>query len=388
MLRIKSYDLLARARGGPEADDPRAIAELARLQPLVLSRMERLAERGEADLAARAREVLSVLAPGGLKVGAEPAPNEHPEALGDDRVRRVLRHPVLREGSPFLGKIQALLAAVPVPDQRLLRDFVEQLNTERQPEAARALADAARLLGMKKVEGYVSRGRKALGVRSYEGPPPFVIIGGRHFDASEPAYLSEPELRFALGTEVAHLRYGHSRVTSSEVWAGAWEKSKQSLDFALGVMPLLKGWKVVERVNRFAGKIPTGAIKRALSGAQTIRRELDKTEPQDTVTPPETLSALNEQLVAAHRVMQLTADRAGLLLAGSPCAAVRAMLLVRPDTVALCERVEHDGIEAVLAERDEHGRMAHQDLAVRVAALMSFYLSDDFVELREAALAP
>ena len=320
------------------------------------------------------------------QAAAEPSDGARPESLGDERVRRVLRHPVAREGSPVLGRLQAILAAVPVPDQRLLRDYVEQLKVERQADAARALSDAARLLGMKTVEGYVSRGRKALGVRSYEGPPPFVIIGGRHFDPDEAAYLTTPELRFALGAEVAHLRYGHSRVTSSEVWAGAWEKSKQGLDFALGVMPLLKGWKMVERVNRFAGKIPTGAIKRAFSGAKSLRRELDKHEPIDTTAPPpETLSALNEQLVAAHRVMQLTADRAGLLLCDSPCAAVRAMLLVRPDTVALCQRVEQEGIEAVLAERDDEGRMAHQDLAVRVAALMSFYLSEDFVELRDAA---
>ena len=62
------------------------------------------------------------------------------------------------------------------------------------------------------------------------------------------------------------------------------------------------------------------------------------------------------------------------------------MLLVRPDHLDELAQAERDGIVVVLTERDEDGQMAHQDLAVRIAALISFYLSDDYARLRSAAL--
>jgi hypothetical protein len=61
------------------------------------------------------------------------------------------------------------------------------------------------------------------------------------------------------------------------------------------------------------------------------------------------------------------------------------MLLVRPDHKDELAKAEREGIAAVLAERHADGEMAHQDLAVRIAALLSFYLSDDYSRLQAAS---
>jgi hypothetical protein len=386
-LRIRAHELLAEARGGPDRRDPKARTELARLQPLVVDRIRALIEVSEGDLAQRANDVLAVLEPGGLVASRERDGSEVGKALTDDLLFGLVRHPLAREGGALLGKLQTLLASVPIPDQSVLQDYVERLSPDQQNAAGDALAQAARLFGVRKLGAYVSRGRKGIGLRSYEGPEPFVLVGGRHLEADSGFRMTPGELSFALASEVAHLRFGHSRVTSDEVWAGALEKGKQGLDLALGVLPLLRGLKVARQVHQAMQRVPMEAIQRVVNSAQKMRRGVQQKlgpRPEPHGARAEALSALNEDVVAAHRVMQLTADRAGLLSCADLCAALRAMMLMRGDYQEELAIAEREGIDVVLARRTADAKMVHQDLAVRVAALLSFYLSDDWVRLRDA----
>ncbi len=377
--RVRLLELMARTA---EGDDSTAVTALAVLEPLVPERIAALVGAVEGDLNLRANRVQGVLATEGLT----PRQLEISDAVAqveDGEIDRTLRHPAARAGSDILGRLQAMLAAVPIPDQTVLRDYVEPLTERAHPTAALALRRAARLLGVPNIEGYISRGRKGVGVRSYEGPIPFVLLGGRHLDEKDSAHMTAAELCFALATEVAHVRYGHSRVTSSEVWAGALGKSKEGLDFALGVLPLFKGVRLISQVAKVTDQVPIGPIRRTVRGAVALRHGLIEPKPKRRgKEPTEGLSTLNEQLVAAHRLMQLTADRAGLVACGDPVSALRAMLLVRADLHALLEQILSEGLDPVLAIRDEHGVLVHQDLAIRASQLLSFYLSDDFRRLQ------
>jgi hypothetical protein len=387
VLRIRVFELLAQARATPSGPDVRALRELARLQPLVISRVEALAAVANGDLSARAKAALAVLGPGGLSLPhtEEERPSRPLEPLNPDLVKNVLRHPVAREGGELLGRLQALLARVPVPDHRMLREYVEPITEARQHAASRALHDAARALGVVDAQGFVSRGKKAIGLRGYDGPPPFVLIGGRHLEGDPEFGLRPRELAFAVASEVAHLRYGHSRITSSDIWAGTFEKGKQGLDLFLGILPLMKGFRVAEQAYRIAQKVPIGTIRRALGVSRDVHEKWrDRVDGDSTKPGVAGLGAAQEELVAAARVMQLTADRAGLLLCGDLRAALRAMLLVRSDHREELAVAERDGIEVVLAERRGDGVMVHQDLAIRVAALVSFSLSEDYARLRSS----
>jgi hypothetical protein len=380
------HELLARARGEAERPDARALAVLARLQPLVLSRLRSLSSAAEGDLAERAELTIRMLEPRGL--GAENGACDGEIEIGElgrYSIEQLLCHPLVREGGVLLGRLQALLAAVPSPDRGVLRDYCESLAGERHPHAAAALSDAARAFGVPDVHAYVSRGNKSVGLRAYEGAPPFVLIGVRHLEGDAELTMTRSELRYAIGAEIAHLRYGHARVTSSEVWAGALSKSKQGLDFALGVLPMLKGMRFADKISRVVARIPLAAARRVLDGAGSISGRMRSglmIVPSPRPINDGVLSRINEELVAAHRVMQLTADRAGLLLAGDLRSAVRGLLLLRRDHQKLLVEAEREGIEAVLARRDPGGTIEHQDLAIRVAALIAFYLSDDYEKLR------
>ncbi|MEZ4372019.1 MAG: hypothetical protein R3B07_14400 [Polyangiaceae bacterium] len=386
MVHIRLYELLARARENtPEAGD--AIAELARLQPLVPARLQALSAVAGASLAARANAALACLRPGGLAPGDRTETDEV-LALPRHLVEGVLPHPLARTGSALVSRLQSLLAQVEVPDLGVLRDYCERISS-KETDASRALQAAATALGTAGVEGYISRGKKSIGTRAYEGSPSFVLVGGRHLETDPAFRLSPLELRFALGAEVAHLRYEHTRVTSSELWAGALDAGKQSLDLALGVLPFLRGIGVAGRIGQLARRFQMEDVQKVISGARAVDRlrtsyVTGKPPPPEPEVDTSVITAPNEALVAAHRVMQLTADRAGLVLAGDLRAALRAMFLVRPDFRAELNSVEQHGLADVLGRRTEDGSMAYQDLAVRIAALITFFLSEDYARLRGA----
>ncbi len=382
VLRIRVFELLAEARATPSGPCVRALSELARLQPLVGSRVRALHQAAVGELRDRAAAVLAVLGPGGL-ARREPT-GDLPEAapLSETLLESVLPHPAARAESAVLGRVQSLLAAVPEPDHGTLLEYVEPISAARQAKATRALMNAARLLRVERMQGFVSRGKKGVGTRAYEGPPAFVLVGVRHLD-DDPEYgMTETELGFAIATEVAHVAYGHARVTSSEIWRGLFDRSREGFDLLLGVLPLFKSYRVAERAYQVLQKIPTSTLKRVIGGASAVRNRL-ASRPDLGVAheSDDVLSAMHEDLVATARVMQLTADRAGLVACRDLGAALRAMLLVRPDHRKELAVAERDGVLALLRERRADGRFAHQDLAVRVAALCAFTLSDDYARL-------
>lgn len=391
-LRIRVHELLAQIHERTPTPSGRAISlrstvELARLQPLVTERIAKLYELAEDQLKERAGHVLRVMGPGGL-APRDGVPLAEGRTLSRDSIEHRLRHPAARAGDPLLGRLQTLIAAVPSPDHGLLRDYCERLSSERHDAAMRALRRAASVLGVE-TEAYISRGNKSVGVRAYDGKKSFVLIGGQHLEPGGARALSEPEFGFVLGTELAHLKLGHTPVTSSEVWSGAFTKTRDGLDLVFGILPLLKGVRFADKASQLLSSVPAEKLRRVVMSADRLgllpRLELHvETGPDDG----DVLSRVHEELVAAHRVMQLTADRAGLLVAGDVVAALRALLLARPDYTGLAEAAQRDGLGSVLARRNDAGQIAHQELAIRVAALLSFYLSEDYERLRnEAGLA-
>jgi hypothetical protein len=384
-LRSRAYELLAETRRDAQGADLAAVQALAQLHPLAVQRIQALATRTSGALRERAQRAAQLLEPAGLQPATVPEGAEL-RPLSEALLREVVAHPLTRADSPLLGKFQTLLALVPVPDYSALRDYCERLAPTRKSAALVALQQATRVLGTGEVEAFVSRGLKGVGLRSYEGNPPFILIGGQHLDPDSTYYLTPAQLRFAVGAEVAHLRFDHHRVTAGEVWAGAVSKGKEGLGLALGVLPVLKGWRVAERMARATARIPTGTFRKVVDAAHELNERVGAAQlaPAEAAPNRDVISALNEEFVVAHRVMQLTADRAGLLLAGDLHAAVRAMLLVRRDYHSELDTVQRDGLGRVLGQRAEGGHLAYLDLAIRVAALVSFYLSDDYAELTSA----
>ncbi len=384
-LRTRLLDLLVAAQSDPE--EQRATYQaLAGLQPLVPERLSALAEASTdapqlAERAAAAKRCLDV---GGIVAspGSWTAPSL--KALPEEILEAHVRHPATREGGT-LGSLQSFLATAQVPNHDTLKAYCERLKSNEDAPAAHT--DAAFALSVPAVDAYISRGDKAIGARAYEGSPSFLLIGTSHLDPDSEFQMSSQELRFLIGAEMAHLRFKHSRVTSGEVWSGAIEKGKLGLDIVLGVIPVLKSFKMAERLGSVIELYSNTAFGKLVQGAGGLTDKLPLKKKEDKrVGKAEGISAANEELIVAHRAMQLTADRAGLLLCMDLSSAVRAMFLARPDYRPELLLAERKGLASALTRRNEKGELLYQDLAVRIAAMFAFYLSDDYEKAQNALL--
>lgn len=301
-------------------------------------------------------------------------------AVSTEQIESTLTHPLARGQTSLVASVQKLIALSPEPDHAALSDYCEALDSNEEPGAKRVL-DAARLaFSLPQLRAYVSRGKKSIGMRGYEGEAPYILLGSAHLDAASPFYMTEAELAFAIGSEALHLKLGQARLTSSEVWAGALARTKGGVELALGLLPLLRGLPVAASVAKVLDKLPEPALRR---GLETLLR-FGRSPRRDSAEPDAALGALshiNENLVTAHRLMQMSADRAGLLLSGDLRASVRGLLLVRPDTRALLEAmVEGDLVSVLLGSEIEPALF--RDLLVRVAALLQFFVGDEYLALR------
>jgi hypothetical protein len=303
-------------------------------------------------------------------------------ALSAQLIETTLSHPLARGQNSLVAGAQKLIALSPEPDHAALSDYCEALDGHEHPEAKRAL-DAARLaFGLPHLRAYVSRGKKSIGLRGYEGKTPYLLLGKAHLDRASAFCMTETELCFAIGAEALHLKLGQARLTSNEVWAGAFARTKGGVELALGLLPLLKGLPLAASVSKFLDKLPEPALRRALE--ILLRFEHDKRQPQlELGAPPTALSHINENLVAAHRLMQMSADRAGLVLCGDLCSSLRGLLMVRPDTHAVLEAMVERDLVSVLLEGEIEAAL-RSDLVVRIAALMHFFVGDDYLTLRRA----
>ncbi|MEO6602191.1 MAG: hypothetical protein ABIQ16_20085, partial [Polyangiaceae bacterium] len=369
--------LQRRAHTEPSPDEGTARDELALARYAVDTRLGTAARPDERDLALQ-----RVLSPHGLSPGHALAASPH-NPLAQEAIEDILTHPLARgQGSLVVGA-QKLIALSPEPDHAALSDYCEALDDRAQPEAKRAL-DAARLaFSLPNLHAYVSRGKKSIGLRGYEGKTPYILLGKAHLDPGSPYRMSEAELYFAIGAEALHLKLGQARLTSHEVWAGAFARTRGGVELALGVLPLLKGLPLAVSASKFLDKIPEPALRRGLEALMRI--EQGRKPLVDESAPPSALSHVNENLVAAHRLMQMSADRAGALLCGDLRACLRGLLLVRPDTSALLGRIVEQDLTSVLLETDHEAEAAMRaDLIVRVAAILQFYASEEYLKLRSA----
>jgi len=302
--------------------------------------------------------------------------------LSAQLLETALSHPLARGQNSLVAGVQKLIALSPEPDHAALSDYCEALDGHEHPEAKRAL-DAARLaFGLPHLRAYISRGKKSIGLRGYEGKTPYLLLGKAHLDPGSAYRMSESELCFAIGAEALHLKLGQARLTSNEVWAGAFAHTKGGVELALGLLPLLKGLPLAASATKFLDKLPEPALRRALEVLLRFERD-QRRQSVEPSAPPTALSHINENLVAAHRLMQMNADRAGLVLCGDLSSSLRGMLMVRPDTHAVLEAMVASDLVSVLLESTIEPAL-RSDLVVRVAALFHFYVGDDYLTLRRA----
>ncbi len=393
-IRITFLKLLARARGSRDAPDPKTMAMLAGLQPLVPDRLRRLASLSHGEIRRRAETLLHIMeSPGWETAGDSDKPIEAKRvaALSSADIENRLRHPASREGTA-LRKLQNFVAAKKSPDHQMLKTYAKRVNPDEYPDLMRSIVDGSSMLGIPSVEAYISFGDLNTGIKGFEGDPPFILIGGDHLNLKSDYYMRPSEIRFNIGAELAHIRYKHERITNQEVWEGVFDKAMSAIEF----VPLVGGYiGKIGRLGKVAGHA-SDLAKYAGNFQKYVGRARDITNTvqgfyQGGVSGAK--KGANEKegresdLVGAFSEMQFTSDRAALLLCDDPAAAVGAIFKgsarLRPELPVLKEY----GLKMFLERTGESGELMFQEIAMRIAALFSFYLSEDYAELRKSVIS-
>ena len=357
---------------------------VARLQPLVDEKIDNLIEVSEPKVAQKGEELKLVMQPEGLLVKSENLKKTKYNQLDAKLLEKHIKHPASRKGASF-SNFQKWLASIKIPDYSMLKSCSEKLSPQKYQELNDIITDIRYALNIEKLEVYISRGEKSVGINSFESNPLFLIIGGDHLDKDSVHYLNPLELRFAIGVELAHLHFKHSRITSSEIWKGAWEKGYFVLDTVLSVIPALGLFgKSIQNISKF-NKVSSFLQKTGkLSKASTHSKDLLNTSEQVVdlykakFQKGKQEDDKEKEFMATLRIMQLTADRCALLFTKDLTAAIRTMFLVSRRYYTELPVVEKYGLKNFLLRKNEDGSFKHQELAVRLANLFSFYLSDDY----------
>ena len=357
--------------------------QIAILQPLVKERIDSLIELSDKNISKKAKVLKTVMQANGLLKNINVDSNIKYPILDKKLINKNLMHPASRKGGSF-SNIQKWLASVKIPDYSIIKSYSEKLSAKKQSKLDIIITDIKHTLNIENLEVYISRGDKSVGVSGFEGNPMFLIVGSEHLNENSAHFLTYNELKFVIAIEIAHLYFKHARITSSDVWKGAFEKGYWVFDTILTIIPLAglfgKSIQGIKKLN----SISTFFQKADKIGVNTINsKELIKTTNQaidiyKTKFSKEKEDYREAEFIATSRIMQLTADRTALVFINDINSAIRAMFLVSKRYYSELPVVEKYGLREFLLKKSENGNFKHQELAIRLSNLFAFYISNEY----------
>ena len=319
---------------------------------------------------------------GGLGSNPPSSASQAARTLDESRIEDQLRHPLSHHKPGLLDRFKSAVAHLRTPDFATLKLYCERVVQADSPLLG-VVDEAATMLGLGHVDVYISRGHDDVGVRAFRDRNIVLLLGGQHLESDSRHYLNPAELRFCVASELGHIRFGHRRVSPQDVVRGAIQKGKQGVDVALSVLPVLGGLRLTNRLGMVTAKLSLPQIDKAMRTARTLSKAVDSAMPPKQAHMD--MSQANEELLEAHRLAQLSADRAGLVCCGDLPSAALSLLKGRTDYVRVAAGVAELGLLRAIEQQESSNASAFADLRLRVGSLISFFISDEYEQLRRLA---
>lgn len=383
LLKLSIFDLLAAAKGNE--DSVKEIQKTAQLQPLNFERLNNLANSKDKKLKKKASDIIKILNKDGLSEDEIPDFYTNFPNLPEEIIDNTLRHPaILKKGSFY--SVQKWLSKIKTDDYTAVKNYSEKITIENYKNIFELLENIRQIFNIAKVEYFVSKGDRSNGIIGYNGNPPFLIIGNKHLDENSELYLNMNELQFIVASEVAHIYFKHSKITSKDVWRGVAEKGSFLLDALLAIVPAagIIG-KSVQNVPKLNGltKIIRTSNQVVSNGKNVYDTALKVTDYYLKKFKTGSKNETEQKLLAASRLMQFTADRSGLAVSGNLKSAVRAIFLTGKYYYELFEDAKNTSLKELILKENNDGSFKNQEAALRLANLFSFYISDEFHQIRK-----
>lgn len=387
VIRTAILDLLVDATEGE--DSLKYQLQVSQLHPLSVERMGKLATESGGELHEKANLLSSIL-DNAIEWDAINPNNQIDQlsSLTENQLKKELPHPAGLEGGMF-ESMQKWLAKVPLPDYSSIKLYAERLNPQNYSAHSNIITDIKHAMGINDLEVYIARGDKSTGIECFEADPSFMIIGINHLTDGAAEFLSPGEFKHIAAAEIAHLYYKHTRITSNDVWRGAKDKGLFVLDTFLSIIPVagflgnsIKNFSRLSTVSSVLQKsVNLGEWadkgKSAIDYSTTAVGFIKKDKP---IKDPQRVK--EQEMLVTSRLMELTADRTGLLFSGDIVSSIKAIFINSAVYRPYLDVVKRYGLNDLLKKTDENGAFIYQDLTIRLSALFAFYLSDEYSKLR------
>ncbi len=381
LLRITVSDLLAKATDKENAQDE--IKKTALLQPLNDERISKLTTVKDRELKKRAEEARNILNGNGLFLDDDPICRTDYRPVSNTLLEEHLQYPSAKKNKG-LYNLQKWISEIKTDDYSSVRKYSEKIEPERYKTLYAVLKNVGEVFGFKDIEFYITKGERNDEIIGYEGTPPFVIIGYEYLNKNSDIYMNLSELQFTAASEISHIFFKHTKLTGKDVWRGLIEKGTLVADTALAVIPvagfLAKTLKNVPKLNLLT-RIFQGTANGIIGSKSAYDAAVKLTEYYGK--KGKTKKEKQQSLLAASRLMQYTADRAGLFVCGNLASAVRAVLLTEKFETNPLEEIKNTSLKEFLLKQNSDGTFKYQKTALRIANLFSFYFSDDYELLRD-----
>lgn len=260
---------------------------------------------------------------------------------------------------------------------RTVARVTEVADPERFPRLGRLVAECARALELEPPPLHLARGEERL-LTAFVDRRPFLCVHVAY--ESELAgggaalALSDAALRCAIARQLAHIRAGHVpllQLSPERLEGMLLDEVPFLIRTPLRAASRAIGWT---RANVAARKV--GEMLPERSRSRKVARTMGELLPdreQETVLP----GAVHRWVRSWLQGVELSADRAGLLLSGSPAAACGTIVSLDPVARDRARAIETGGLRAFLAPAGEADRI----IAGRLSELLQFALSSECLGL-------
>jgi len=367
--------------------DAKMLAEIARLRPLDITRIDDLVGLAEDAIKENAKNIKDIFSPAGMKTYE--VQNIHEDiykAIPDDIFQSKIRHP--SDKINITGKVKTLLAQKEIPDFISLLNSSVKVKKDNYPEVFSILREIRIGFDLNELNAFVITEHDPVGFRCFERfekNPPFIAISENHLDQNSEFYLQPDELRFAIASEIAHLKFGHDRINKRELMKGATSIGLDAASYAVEFIP---GGKFISESGRFAKLLSNKAVKNIVSNkvvkeivSSKANQVMDKIKSEEEVSVFDLFENNDEEWIT-YPEMKLSALRAGLILTGDIKAAIRSLLLLTREFQKKLVEAEATDLVSSLYEHTEEGNVINPFYAVPIAELIRFYLSEDYIKSR------
>ncbi len=373
VLKITLLEKMVEAKGEVETADAETALRLACLQPLVKDRLTILQEVGTTAVQEKVSTILRLLETNILANPVEQSltPDKYHPLSKEDIDTHINQAQHSKSG--IFDSMQHLLANAQVPDQSVIKDYAEKVTAKNYLNIQEMIIDMTCALNMPTPEVYIARGDNELEIKGFEGSTAFILVGIKYLEEESEYKMTQEELRFVLAIEIAHLYFEHARITSTDVWRGAMDKGMFVLNTVLAIVPgltlIASSFDRLKRVGNILEKV--GSVSEKIQGFTSNYAENSNLFSEE--------EKKEQELLAISRLMELIADRVGLILSnGNLEAAIRSILISTPRYATELPMIQRYGLSGMLAKQDAKQDFIYQDLSIRLHALCSFYLSEDY----------